>query len=430
MALTIKGIEAAKPRLDKKNGKLKTVRLSDGNGLYPEVTETSKRWRARYVFEGKEQMLSLGKYPVVGLKEAREKNFLLRQQIAQGINPALERKKEKTLVKEAIKEEKRIAKGEAHPLSVEAVALDWLEDVRKTWKQSTYDGEKKRIIKHIIRPLGAMRIDEVKPVDIRALFEKMEAENKFDTLRKIAENTVRIFNFGIAVGKCENNPAYSIWKGLSFKRPDPNRGFATITRPDKVGKLLLDIETTMSERCGLEVGTALRLAPYIFLRPGALVKGEWAEIDWQAAEWHIPGPKMKNNTPHVVPLARQVLVLLDNLRKYTGEGQYLFPSWGKTGHLSTNALLKAIHITGYGSREFTAHGFRHMAVTLLKEMGFPHGVIYLQLSHTLERDAAKAAYDKAQFLPQRHEMMQTYADFLDKLREEARQAEKQKSDKE
>ena len=132
MALTIKGIEAAKPRLDKKSGKLKTVRLSDGNGLYLEVTETSKRWRARYAFEGKEQMLSLGKYPVVGLKEAREKNFLLRQQIAQGINPALERKKEKTLVKEALKEEKRIAKGEAHPLSVEAVALDWLEDVRKT----------------------------------------------------------------------------------------------------------------------------------------------------------------------------------------------------------------------------------------------------------------------------------------------------------
>lgn len=227
MALTIKGIEAAKPRPDKKNGKLKTVRLADGNGLYLEVTETSKRWRARYAFEGKEQMLSLGKYPVVGLKEAREKNFLLRQQISQGINPALERKKEKSLIKEAIKEEKRIARGEAHPLSVEAVALEWLEDVRKRWKQSTYDGEKKRIIKHIITPLGAMRIDEVKPSDVRSLFEKMEAENKFDTLRKIAENTVRIFNFGIAVGKCENNPAYSIWKGLSFRRPDPHRDSVT-----------------------------------------------------------------------------------------------------------------------------------------------------------------------------------------------------------
>lgn len=166
MALTIQGIEAARPRLDKKSGKLKTVRL-DGNGLYLEVIQISKRWRARYAFVGREQMLSLGKYPVVGLKEALEKNFLLRLQIAQGINPALERKKEKSLIKEAIQEEKRITRGEAHPLSVEAVALDWLEGVRKTWKQSTYDGEKKRMIKHFIGPLGAMRIDEVKPADVR-----------------------------------------------------------------------------------------------------------------------------------------------------------------------------------------------------------------------------------------------------------------------
>lgn len=274
MALTIKGIEAARPKSSKTTGKAKLVRLSDGNGLFLEVTETSKRWRVRYHFEGKEQMLSLGVYPVVGLKDARDKNFLLRQQIAQGINPAIERKKEKSQIKQAVKEEKRIAKGEAHPLSVEAVALDWLEDVRKTWKQSTYDGEKTRIIKHIIGPLGSMHVDEVKPADVRALFQQLEAEGKYDTLRKIAENTVRIFNFGIAVGKCENNPAYSIWKGLSFKRPDPNRGFATITSPDKVGKLLLALDSTMTEKCGLEVSTALRIAPYVFLRPGSLTWGE------------------------------------------------------------------------------------------------------------------------------------------------------------
>lgn len=421
MALTIKGIEAAKPKISKTTGKTKLVRLSDGNGLFLEVTETSKRWRARYHFEGKEQMLSLGVYPVVGLKDARDKNFLLRQQIAQGVNPANERKKEKSQIKQAVKEEKRIAKGEAHPLSVEAVALDWLEDVRKTWKQSTYDGEKTRIIKHIIGPLGSMHVDEVKPADVRALFQQPEAEGKYDTLRKVAENTVRIFNFGIAVGKCENNPAYSIWKGFSFKRPDPNRGFATITSPDKVGKLLLALDSTITEKCGLEVSTALRIAPYAFLRPGSLTWGEWSEIDWQEREWRIPGFKMKNNKPHIVPLVRQVVAHLENLRRYTGEGQYLFPSYGKSGHLTTNSLLKAIHAAGYGSKEFTSHGFRHMAVTLLKELGFPHDVIYLQLSHTLERDAAKAAYDKAQLLPQRKEMMQRYADYLDSLSEQATQ---------
>lgn len=421
MALTIKGIEAARPKTDKASGKAKLVRLSDGNGLFLEATETSKRWRARYFFEGKEQMLSLGKFPVVGLKEARDKNFLLRQQIDQGINPALERKKEKSQIKEAVQVEKRLAKGEAHPMSVEAVALDWLEDVRKTWKQGTYDGEKQRVLKHIIGPLGRLPITEVRAADVRDLFQQLEAEGKYDTLRKVAELLVRIFNFGIAVGKCENNPAYSIWKGLSFKRPAPNRGFATITDPDKVGKLLVALDISLTESCGLEVATALRIAPYVFLRPGSLTWGEWSEIDWQAAEWRIPGYKMKNNKDHIVPLARQVLELLENLRKYTGEGQYLFPSWGKTGHLSTNALLKAIHAAGYGSKEFTSHGFRHMAVTLLKELGFPHDVIYLQLSHTLERDAAKAAYDKSQLLPQRKQMMQDYADYLDGLREQANQ---------
>ena len=114
MALTVKGIEAAKPKIDKASGKVKLVRLSDDNGLFLEVDGTSKRWRARYVFGGKEQMLSLGKYPVVGLKEARDKNFLLRQQADQGINPALERKKKKSQIKEAVQEEKRLAKGEAH----------------------------------------------------------------------------------------------------------------------------------------------------------------------------------------------------------------------------------------------------------------------------------------------------------------------------
>lgn len=121
------------------------------------------------------------------------------------------------------------------------------------------------------------------------------------------------------MGKCENNPAYSIWKGLSFKRPDPNRGFATITSPDKVGKLLLALDSTMTEKCGLEVSTALRIAPYVFLRPGSLTWREWSEIGWQEREWRIPGFKMKNNKPHVVPLACQVVEHLENLRRYTAK---------------------------------------------------------------------------------------------------------------
>ena len=136
----------------------------------------------------------------------------------------------------------------------------------------------------------------------------------------------------------------------------------------------------MTEKCGLEVSTALRIAPYVFLRPGSLTWGEWGEIDWQEREWRIPGFKMKNNKPHVVPLARQVVEYLENLRRYTGEGQYLFLSHGKTGHLTTNSLLKASHADGYGPKEFTSDGFRQLGVDLLKQLGPSHDLI-LSLFH-------------------------------------------------
>lgn len=177
----------------------------------------------------------------------------------------MERKKEKQTIKETVEEERRIACGEPHPLSVEGIALDWLEDVRKTWKRSTYKSEMQRTKRHIIGTLGHMRINEVKPADIRALLQRLENEGKYDTLCKIAEAAVRIFNFANAVGKCENNPAYSIWKGLSFKRPDPNRSFATITDPDEVGTLLLTLDTSLHHKCRFEVSMALRIAPYVFL---------------------------------------------------------------------------------------------------------------------------------------------------------------------
>ncbi len=427
MSLTIKGIDAAKPKVSKSTGKPSQTKLADGDGLFLVVTETGKHWRARYFYSGKEQTLSLGKYPVVGLKEAREKNFLLRQMLDKGQNPAEERKKEKSRQRLVVQEERRIAKGELHPLSFQAVAEDWLADVQKTWRKNTYEGERKRVKKHLLEHFGPMPITAITPADIRSVFQGIEREGKYDTLNKVAENAVRIFNFGIAVGKCENNPAYSIWKGLAFRKPPKGRSLATITDPKKVGKLLLDIRGYADKGRGVEVASALCIAPYVFLRPGTLTWGEWSEIDWKKREWNIPGDKMKNGRPHIVPLSTQVIALLKQLHNFTGSGRYLFPSWRKEGYLTTNSLIKALHALGYHSGDFTTHGFRHMAVTLLKELGFPHDVIYLQLSHTLERDSAKATYDKAQFLPQRKEMMQAYADYLDGLREKAVQEAKTES---
>ena len=420
MSLTIKGIETAKSRFNEATGKHKETKLADGNGLFLVVSEHSKRWVARYLYKGREQTLALGKFPIVGLKEARDKNFLLRKELDKGINPADQRREDKEQTRMALMERKAAAKGLPHPLSFEVVALDWLHDVKKRWRATSYEGTKRRINLHLISTIGAKHINEITPADMRAVFAKLDDESKCDTLRKIAECSIRIFNFAIAIGKCENNPAYAIWRGLSYKKPSKERGFPTITDPDAVGRLLLALEALPMSRRGIEGLTAIRIAPYVFLRPASLVWGEWEEVDWEAREWRLPPHKMKNGKPHVVPLARQVCELLRELHKYTGASGFMFPSWGNEGHLSAMSLLRSVRDAGYGPGVFSPHGFRHMAVTLLKELEFPHDVIYLQLSHTLERSAAKAAYDKAQLLPQRAAMMQAYADFLDTLREKAR----------
>ena len=420
MALTNKGIEAAKSRYDEATGKHKETKLADGNGLFLVVSATSKRWVARYVYKGLEQSLALGKFPIVSLKEAREKNFLLRKDLDKGINPAEQRREEKKQVRLELQERKAAAQGIVHPLSFEAVAMEWLHDVKKRWRATSYEGTKRRIKLHLISTIGHKRIHEITPSDMRGVFATLDAENKCDTLRKIAECSIRIFNFGIAIGKCEDNPAYAIWRGLSFKKPSRERGFPTITDPHEVGRLLLALEALPLGRRGIEGLTAIHMAPYVFLRPASLVWGEWSEVDWETREWRLPAHKMKNGKPHIVPLARQVYAMLQELYRYTGSCTFMFPSWGNEGHLAAMTLLRSVRDAGYGPGVFSPHGFRHMAVTLLKELGFPHDVIYLQMSHTLERSAAKAAYDKAQLLPQRAAMMQTYADYLDTLREKAR----------
>ena len=426
MSLTIKAIEAARCSVDKVTGKTKKTKIADGDGLFLVITENSKRWQSRYTFKGVEQTLALGKYPIVSLKEAREKNFLLRKELDKGINPAVQRREDKKQNRMAVEERKAASNDLPHPMSFEAVALDWLHDVKKRWRASSYKGSLRRIKLHLVSTIGSKNINEVTPSDMRAVFAKLDEESKCDTLRKIAETSIRIFNFAIAVGKCENNPAYAIWRGLSYKKPPKERGFPTITDPDAVGRLLLALESVPATRRGIEGQTAIRIAPYVFLRPASLMWGEWDEVDWEAREWRLPPHKMKNGKPHIVPLARQVCELLRELHRYTGGSAFMFPSWGNEGHLSAMSLLRSVRDAGYGPGVFSPHGFRHMAVTLLKELEFQHDVIYLQLSHTLERSAAKAAYDKAQLLPQRAAMMQSYADFLDSLREKVREGQKEK----
>lgn len=425
MALTIKGIEAANPKTNKKTGKQTPVKLSDGNGLMLFVTNQNKIWRARYFYMGKEQNLTLGKYPLMGLKEAREANFALRQQLDRGENPAKAKKAKQEEQLAAFTEERRIARGESHPDSFGAIAEDWLSDVKKGWKRRTYVAEAKRVRKHLIEPLGHLLIKDVKAHEhIRPLFQRLGDAGKYTTLKKIAEKTVSIFNFAIALGTTENNPAYAIWKGLSFTRPSKNNSFPSITDSEEIGQLLLDIDTharnataNPKSRRSIEVCYAAKILPYVFLRPSHLVESRWVEINWQTQQWNIPGERMKNGKDFIVPLSRQVMVLLKELEGYAGWSEYIFPSQvaGK-GHITIEAVNKVFAHLGYKGK-MCGHGWRHAFVTNCKEkFQYSSNVIYKQMSHTIEKDAAKATYDKAEFLAERTAMMQDYANYLDKLR--------------
>lgn len=425
MALTIKGIEAAKAKINKKTGKQIPVKLSDGNGLMLFVTSRNKIWRARYFYMGREQNLTLGNYPLMSLKEAREANFELRQRLDKGENPAQAKKEKHEEQRAEYIEQRRIARGESHPDSFGAIAEDWLADVKKNWKRRTFVAEAKRVRKHLIEPLGHLLIKDVKAHEhVRPLFQRLEDAGKLTTLKKIAEKTVCIFNFAIALGKCENNPAYAIWKGLSFSKPSKNNSFPSITDSEKIGQLLIDIDgyannalTSLKSRRSIEVCYAAKIMPYVFLRPSHLVESKWSEIDWKTKQWCIPGERMKNGKDFVVPLSRQVIALLKELEGFTGAFEYIFHSQvAKAGHVTIEAVNKVFARIGYKG-EMCGHGWRHAFVTNCKEsLGYKSDVIYKQMSHTLERDSAKATYDKAEFLQERTAMMQDYADFLDGLK--------------
>lgn len=215
---------------------------------------------------------------------------------------------------------------------------------------------------------------------------------------------------------------------MSFTKPSKNNSFPSITDSEKIGQLLIDIDdyasnalTSLKSRRSIEICYAARILPYVFLRPSHLVESKWSEIDWTAKQWHIPGERMKNGKDFIVPLSRQVLALLKELEGFTGGFEYIFTSQvSKAGHVTIEAVNKVFARIGYKGK-MCGHGWRHAFVTNCKEnFDYSSDVIYKQMSHTIEKDAATATYDKAEFLPERTAMMQDYADFLDGLKADAR----------
>jgi len=369
-------------------------KLFDETGLFLIVTpEGGKWWRCRYRWQGKEQTLSLGTYPAVTLKKARLARDAIRQQLRDGIDPAATRKAESARAVETF----------------EGQARQWHQARSPRWsavhaKRLWRDLERDALPWIGNKPIAALAAADLKPVVAR-----VRDRGAVETAHRLLQAIGQVFRYAIAGGHAERNPAADLQGWL----PSPVRGhYAAITDPKAIGALLRALEGYQG---GFVTRCALRLAPRLMVRPGELRQAEWSEFDPDAGEWRIPASKMKGRAEHIVPLARQCVAILAELRPLTGRGRYLFPGVRSQDRpMSSNTINAALRRLGYDADTMTGHGFRAMASTLLNEMGWNADVIERQLAHA-ERNAVRAAYNRAQHLPERREMMQAWADYLDGL---------------
>jgi integrase len=376
--------------------KEKLYAVTDEKGLSIEVPpKGSKRWRFKYRFGGKQKRLSLGIYPEVSLREAREKRDACRKQVAGGIDPSDLRKAEKL----------ELAGHE----SFEFVTREWHAKYKHNW---SYDHAKRtieRFEKNVFPWLGRLNINDIKPPELLAVLRRIEDRGALDTAHRVHQQCGQVFRYGIATGKAERDTAADLKGALA---PVRTKHHASITEPVKIGELMRAINGYSGY---FITACALKLAPLVFVRPGELRNAEWSEFDLDAAEWRIPAEKMKMRTLHIVPLSKQAIAILNDLNALTGRDKFLFPSnRTKERPMSDNTINGALRRLGYTKDEMTGHGFRSMASTLLNEQGWNRDAIERQLAHS-ERDGVRAAYNYAEYLPERKKMMQAWADYLDGL---------------
>ncbi len=391
----------------------KPIRLFDGGGLYLEVTPSGgKLWRLKYRFGGKEKRLSFGKYPDVPLashtkkgadkqrkvKGARELRDAARELLAQGIDPAHEKKNE------------RQVRTMAAADTFEAIACEWFVKHSPKWAPSHSSKVIRRFERDIFPWLGARPIAQITAPEILAVLRRIENRGAVFTAHRAHQNCGMVFRYAVATGRAERDPTGDLRGAIP---PADAEHFASIKDPKAIGELLRAID---GYKGSFVTKCALQLAPVLFVRPGELRQAEWREIYLDASEWRIPAKKMKSRADHIVPLSVQAVAILREIHPLTGAGNYVFPG-AQSLHrpMSENAVNGALRRLGYEKSELTGHGFRAMASTLLHEQGWKSDVIERQLAHK-ERNAVKAAYNHAEHLPERRKMMQQWADYLDKLK--------------
>lgn len=391
MPLTDTAIRNAKPAD-------KPVKMFDEGGLFLLLSTTGgKWWRFKYRFGGKEKLLSLGTYPEVSLKEARERRDIARKQIAADVDPGEHRKAHKA------------AKQGRAANSFEVVAREWFAKYSPNWVASHSSKIIRRLEKDIFPWLGGRPIAEIAAPELLNALRRIESRGALETAHRALQNCGQVFRYAVATGRAERDPSGDLRGALP---PTRQKHHASITDPKAIGGLLRAIEGYQGS---FVTKCALCLAPLFFVRPGELRKAEWSEFNFETAEWRIPASRMKMREQHIVPLSRQALTTLRDLQPLTGSGRYVFPGARTNGRpMSENTVNAALRRLNYSSDQMTGHGFRSMASTLLNEQGWNRDAIERQLAHA-ERDNVRAAYNYAEHLAERKRMMQSWADYLESL---------------
>jgi integrase len=389
MSLSDAKVRNAKPRP-------KPYKLADGEGLFVLIVPSgSKYWRLKYFFAGKEKVLALGVYPDVPLADARDRRAQARKVLAAGNDPAAAKKEAKRLV---------ILKSAN---AFEVVAREWFEKRKHEWASSSADTMLDRLEKHILPKLGQRPVAEITATEVLAMLRVVENKGTLETARRLMQMCGQIFMYAIATGRAERNPVPDL-RGALKTPVTKHHAFL------KASELPLYLKNLEVYDGSLQTKLALRFLMLTFVRTNELRGAQWAEIDWDKAEWRIPAERMKMKELHIVPLSKQAIAVLRELEKLSGDRQFVFPNHHNlTSFMSENTMLYALYRMGYHSRT-TGHGFRSTASTILNEHDFRADVIERQLAHS-ERDSVRAAYNHAQYLPERRKMMQWWADYLDEV---------------
>lgn len=401
MPLTDVAIRALKPTA-------KTRKVSDGAGLFLQIEPNGSRlWRLAYRYGGKQKVLACGAYPVVSLADARKARDAARALLQAGTDPSVQRKID------------RLARADAEAATFSAIADELLAKKRREGR-APQTISKTEWLYGLAKPhIGARPISELSAAEVLAALRTVEARGKLETARRLRSVIGEVFRYAIASGRASNDPTFALRGALTAPKVTHR---AAITDPKAFGGLLRAISGFDGQP---STKAALQLMALLYPRPGELRFAEWTEFDLEAGIWTIPATRMKMRRPHEVPLPKQAVSILRDLRRVTGQGRLVFPGYGVTGGegrkieqrpISENTLNSALRRMGYSQDEMTSHGFRAAASTLLNESGkFSPDAIERALAHQ-DQDAVRRAYARGAFWKERVEMADWWASEIDRMR--------------